>query len=66
MGAVLSMVGGLLTVSTIEAARICNAPSVLIAYPTGPWLVFTLVGGAFVWELVIVPAFLHRARRNRP
>ncbi|KAF4451478.1 hypothetical protein F53441_5570 [Fusarium austroafricanum] len=62
MGVVLAFIGGLLTVSTVEAARICNAPNVLIAYPTGPWLVFDLVGGAVVWELVIIPAFLHRAR----
>ncbi|PTD02317.1 hypothetical protein FCULG_00012019 [Fusarium culmorum] len=62
MAVVLSFLGGLLTVSTVEAARICNAPNVLIAYPTGPWLVFDLVGGAVVWELVIIPAFLHRAR----
>ncbi|KAM5344739.1 hypothetical protein ACJ41O_010601 [Fusarium nematophilum] len=62
MAVVLAFVGGLLTVSTVEAARVCNAPNVLIAYPTGPWLVFDLVGGAVVWELVIIPAFLHRAR----
>lgn len=62
MGVVLAFIGGLLTVSTVEAARICNAPNVLIAYPTGPWLVFDLIGGAVVWELVIIPAFLHRAR----
>ena len=60
---VLAFVGGLLTVHTVEAARICNAPSVLIAWPTGPWLVLNLVGGAFVWELAIIPAFLHRAKR---
>ncbi|RSL64743.1 hypothetical protein CEP54_004542 [Fusarium duplospermum] len=63
MAVVLAFVGGLLTVSSVEAARICNAPNVLIAYPTGPWLVFDLVGGAVVWELVIIPAFLHRARK---
>ncbi|KAF5013445.1 hypothetical protein FDECE_557 [Fusarium decemcellulare] len=62
MAVVLAFLGGLLTVSTVEAARICNAPNVLIAYPTGPWLVFDLLGGAVVWELVIIPAFLHRAR----
>jgi hypothetical protein len=62
MAVILSFVGGLLTVSTVEAARICNSPSVLIAYPVGPWLVFNLVGGAFVWELVIIPAFFHRSR----
>ncbi|KAG5665394.1 hypothetical protein KAF25_009519 [Fusarium avenaceum] len=62
MTVVIAFLGGLLTVSTVEAARICNAPNVLIAYPTGPWLVFDLVGGAVVWELVIIPAFLHRTK----
>ncbi|KAK0716217.1 hypothetical protein B0H67DRAFT_645863 [Lasiosphaeris hirsuta] len=62
MAVVLSFVGGLLTISTVEAARICNSPSVLIAYPTGAWLAFNLVGGAIVWELVIIPAFFHRSR----
>jgi hypothetical protein len=62
MAVILSFVAGLLTVSTVEAARICNSPSVLIAYPTGPWLVFDLIGGAIVWELVIIPAFFHRSR----
>ncbi|KAK3370685.1 hypothetical protein B0H63DRAFT_487421 [Podospora didyma] len=59
---ILSFIAGLLTVATVEAARICNAPNVLIAYPTGPWLVFNLVGGALVWQLVIIPAFFHRSR----
>ncbi|GAB1313791.1 hypothetical protein MFIFM68171_04001 [Madurella fahalii] len=62
MAVALSFVAGLLTVSTVEAARICNSPSVLIACPTGPWLVFDLVGGALVWELVIIPAYFHRSR----
>jgi hypothetical protein len=63
LAAILSFIGGLLTVSTVEAARICNAPNVLIAYPTGAWLVFNLMGGAIVWQLVILPAFFHRARK---
>ncbi|KAK4120961.1 hypothetical protein N657DRAFT_648318 [Parathielavia appendiculata] len=62
MAAILSFIAGLLTVSTVEAARICNAPSIVIAYPTGPWILFTLIGGAIVWELVIIPAFFHRSR----
>ncbi|KAK3325097.1 hypothetical protein B0H66DRAFT_529152 [Apodospora peruviana] len=62
MSGVLSFIAGLLTVSTVEAARICNAPSILIAYPTGAWLVFNLAGGAIVWQLVIIPAFFHRSR----
>jgi hypothetical protein len=63
MAEILAFVGGLLTVSLVEAARICNAPNVLIAYPTGPWLVFNLIGGAIVWELLIIPAFLHRSQQ---
>ncbi|KAL0943243.1 corticosteroid-binding protein [Colletotrichum truncatum] len=62
MSAILSFIAGLMTVTTVEAARICNAPNILIANPTGPWLVFNLLGGAVVWELVIIPAFLHRSR----
>lgn len=62
LASVLSFTAALLTVTTVEAARICNAPSVLIAYPTGPWLIFNLVGGAIAWQLVILPAFFHRSR----
>lgn len=62
LSVIFSFLSGLLTVSTVEAARVCNGPNVLIAYPTGSWLIFDLVGGAFVWELVILPAFFHRSR----
>ncbi|CCF41066.1 hypothetical protein CH063_02505 [Colletotrichum higginsianum] len=62
MAAVLSFIAGLMTVTTVEAARVCNAPNILIANPTGPWLVFNLLGGAVVWQLVIIPAFFHRSR----
>ena len=58
----LAYVGALLTVCTLEAARRCNRRSVVVARPTGWWVLFNLVGGALVWQLVIVPAFLHRAR----
>ncbi|CAK7270240.1 hypothetical protein SEPCBS57363_004005 [Sporothrix epigloea] len=62
MSVVLSFVASLLTVSLVEAARICNGPSVLIAYPTGPWLIFNLMGGAMVWQLLIIPAFFRRSQ----
>lgn len=62
LAAALSFVAGLLTVYVVEGARVCNVPNALIAYPTGPLLVFNLAGGAFVWELVVAPAFFHRAR----
>ncbi|KAK4160596.1 hypothetical protein QBC43DRAFT_270288 [Cladorrhinum sp. PSN259] len=63
LSTVLSFLSGLLTVSTIESSRICNSPNILIAYPTGLWLIFDLVGGAFVWELIILPAFFHRSKQ---
>ena len=62
MSVVLAFFAGLLTVSTVESARICNYSNVLIAYPTGPWLIFNLIGGALIWELVIIPASFHRSR----
>ncbi|KAM0258693.1 hypothetical protein ACHAQJ_003701 [Trichoderma viride] len=62
MAVVLSYVGALATVCTVESARRCNRPNALIAKPTLWWLLFNLLGGAMVWQLVIVPAFLHRAK----
>ncbi|KAK4463015.1 hypothetical protein QBC42DRAFT_199892 [Cladorrhinum samala] len=62
LAVIFSFLSGLLTVSTVEAARVCNKPNPLIAYPTGSWLIFDLVGGAFVWELLFLPAFFHRSR----
>ncbi|KAL3959232.1 hypothetical protein ACCO45_007394 [Purpureocillium lilacinum] len=64
----LAGVGALMSVATAESARACNervASRVgrgVIARPTGWWLLFNLIGGALVWQVVIVPAFLHRAR----
>ncbi|POR39764.1 Uncharacterized protein TPAR_00054, partial [Tolypocladium paradoxum] len=55
-------VGALLSVCTLEAARRCNRRSAVIARPTPWWLLFNLAGGALVWQLVIVPAFIRRAR----
>ncbi|PNY26660.1 Uncharacterized protein TCAP_03413 [Tolypocladium capitatum] len=63
MAVVLAYMGALLTVCTLEAARRCHRRSVVIARPTWWWLLFNLAGGALVWQLVVVPAFLHRARR---
>lgn len=62
MGVILAYVGALATVCTVESARRCNRPNALIARPTLWWLVFNLLGGAMVWQLMIVPAFLHRAK----
>lgn len=62
MSVILSFVAALLTASLIESARLCNRRSWLIARPTVPWLVFNLIGGALVWDIVIVPEFLRRAK----
>lgn len=63
MSCILSFVGSLLTISTVESARLCNFPNPLIRNPTLPWLFFNLAGGAVAWQVVIVPAFIHRARK---
>ncbi|KAK7993983.1 phosphoglycerate mutase-like protein [Apiospora arundinis] len=62
MSVILSFIAALLTANLVESARLCNRRSWLIAKPTVPWLVFNLVGGALVWDLVIVPEFLRRAK----
>ncbi|KAH7318140.1 hypothetical protein B0I35DRAFT_409076 [Stachybotrys elegans] len=64
MAVILAYVGALSTVCTLESARPCNAPSRLIRNPTPAWLLFNLVGGAAVWQLIIVPAFLLRAKHH--
>lgn len=62
MAVVLSFVAALLSVSLVESARLCNRPSKVLSRPTIPWLVFNLGGGALVWDFVIVPSFLRRAK----
>ncbi|KAG5979470.1 hypothetical protein E4U55_005143 [Claviceps digitariae] len=62
LSVVLAFVGSLLTVSTVESARLVNAKNPVVSRPTLPWLVFNLVGGALVWQLVIVPAFILAAK----
>ncbi|KAG5987613.1 hypothetical protein E4U43_005001 [Claviceps pusilla] len=62
LGVLLAFVGSLLTVSTVESARRVNAQNHVVSRPTIPWLVFNLVGGALVWQLVIVPAFILAAK----
>ncbi|GAP92964.1 hypothetical protein SAMD00023353_0403730 [Rosellinia necatrix] len=61
----LAFLGALLTACRVEAARACNQRSWTIRSPTPSWLVFNLVGGTFVWDLWIVPAFLKRAKDIR-
>ncbi|KAJ6440085.1 Clustered mitochondria protein [Purpureocillium lavendulum] len=64
----LAGVGALMSVATGESARRCNERAAsrigrgVIAMPTAWWVLFNLIGGALVWQVVIVPAFLHRAR----
>jgi hypothetical protein len=62
MSIILAFVGALLTVSLVESVREANRGNVVIARPTLPWLLFNLVGGVLVWDLIIVPAFLRRAK----
>ncbi|KAG5932451.1 hypothetical protein E4U60_005245 [Claviceps pazoutovae] len=62
LSVVLAFIGALLTVSTVESARRVNAGNRTVSRPTLPWLVYTLVGGALVWQLVIVPAFMVAAK----
>ncbi|KAI1195127.1 hypothetical protein F5X97DRAFT_309073 [Nemania serpens] len=62
LGVFLAFVGALLTACRVEAARACNRRSWHIRMPTLSWLAFSLVGGTFVWDLWIVPAFIKHAR----
>ncbi|KAI0129991.1 hypothetical protein BJ170DRAFT_296159 [Xylariales sp. AK1849] len=62
MSVILSFIAALLTTNLVESARLSNKPSWVISKPTVPWLVFNLIGGALVWDLVIVPSFLKRAK----
>ena len=64
MSVILSFVGALLTVSTVESARLYNRSTALIRYPTIPWLLFNLAGGAVAWQLMIIPAFIHHSRKT--
>ncbi|KAI1108794.1 hypothetical protein F5Y14DRAFT_60451 [Nemania sp. NC0429] len=62
LGVFLAFVGALLTACRVEAARVCNQRSWHIRLPTLSWLAFSLVGGTFIWDLWIVPAFIKHAR----
>ncbi|KAJ8125563.1 hypothetical protein O1611_g8076 [Lasiodiplodia mahajangana] len=61
----LAFLWALLTVCRVEAARLCNQRSWNIRFPTLSWAVFNLVGGTFVWDLWIVPAFIKHAKDLR-
>ncbi|KAI0859199.1 hypothetical protein F4860DRAFT_483433 [Xylaria cubensis] len=65
LGVFLSFLGALLTVCRVEAARACNQRSWNIRFPALSWLAFNLVGGSFVWDLWIIPAFLKHAKDVR-
>ncbi|KEY66254.1 hypothetical protein S7711_09182 [Stachybotrys chartarum IBT 7711] len=62
MAVVLAYVGALCTVCTLESARPCNSPNGIVRNPTPVWLLFNLLGGGAVWQLLIVPAFLIRTK----
>ncbi|KAI0100786.1 hypothetical protein GGR51DRAFT_531663 [Nemania sp. FL0031] len=61
----LAFLWALLTVCRVEAARLCNQRSWNIRFPTLAWLLFNLVGGTFIWDLWIVPAFIKHAKDMR-
>ncbi|KAI3335148.1 hypothetical protein F4824DRAFT_465946 [Ustulina deusta] len=65
LGVFLAFLGALLTACRVEAARACNQRSWNIRFPTLSWLAFNLVGGTFVWDLWIIPAFLKHAKDMR-
>ncbi|KAI0534936.1 hypothetical protein GGR58DRAFT_30503 [Xylaria digitata] len=65
LSVLLAFLGALLTACRVEAARVCNQQSWTIYFPTPSWLAFNLVGGTFVWDLWIVPAFLKHAKDVR-
>lgn len=65
MNEILSYVGALLTVTTMESARACNQSSWMIRNPTPAWLLFNLAGGAVVWQLAIIPSFLSHEKGRR-
>ncbi|KAI0421972.1 hypothetical protein F5X98DRAFT_326442 [Xylaria grammica] len=65
LSVLLAFLGALLTACRVEAARTCNQRSWNIRSPTLSWLTFNLIGGTFVWDLWIVPAFLKRAKDVR-
>lgn len=64
MAEILTFIGALLSISTLESARRGNQENYIIANPMVPWLVFNLAGGAVVWQLVIVSAFLYHTKRR--
>ena len=64
MSEILAYVGTLLTVTTMESARISNRPNWMIANPTTAWLISNLAGGAVIWQLAIVPVFLYHERQR--
>ncbi|KAK3291754.1 uncharacterized protein B0H64DRAFT_477945 [Chaetomium fimeti] len=63
---ILAAIAALVTITTLESARVCNTPARLLKHPTALWAVFQLLGGpamgALVWQVGFVPAFLRRGR----
>lgn len=62
MSVILSLAGSLITVTTVESARPCNKKSRFVANPTPAWIILNLLGGAVIWQLLIVPMHLKRSR----
>ncbi len=64
MGQIFSYIGAALTALTVESARESNQASWMIRNPTPAWLVFNLAGGALVWQLAMVPSFIHHRKKE--
>lgn len=62
MAVILSFVAALVTVVHVESARVGNQANKVVANPTPGLLVFNLLGGAVVWQLLIVPSSFVRSR----
>lgn len=64
MGVIIALAGSLITVTTVESARPCNKKARLVANPTPAWIILNLLGGAIIWQLLIVPVHLRRSRET--
>ncbi|ROT34592.1 hypothetical protein SODALDRAFT_329702 [Sodiomyces alkalinus F11] len=64
LAVILAYLAAMLTVSLVEAARVASRPNWLLRRVLLLWLVLELVGGAIVWQLLIVGSFLLQTGRE--
>lgn len=64
LAVILAYLAAMLTVSLVEAARISSRPNWLLRRLLLLWFVLELVGGAIVWQLLIVGSFLLQTGRE--